>query len=73
MRLKLYRRAYCHLCEEMARSLRALGIEFDQIDLGSDPELEARYGDLIPVLTDVTGEEICHYRLDEAALRNALK
>lgn len=56
----------------MARALRALGVAFDEIDVDADPALESRYGDRVPVLTDVTDAEICHYHLDEAALRARL-
>lgn len=73
MRLKLYGRSYCHLCEEMARALRALGVEFDEIDVDADAALVERFDQRVPVLTDAGGREICHYRLDQAALRKALK
>jgi len=57
----------------MARALRARGLAFDEVDVDSDPELEARWGELVPVLVDAHGEEICHYHLDEAALDQALR
>jgi hypothetical protein len=72
VRLRLYGRAYCHLCEEMARALRALGVEFDELDVDADPALEERYGELVPVLLDAAGREICHYHLDREALQRAL-
>ena len=56
----------------MARALRALGVAFAEIDVDADPELEARYGELVPLLADAAGVEICHYHLDEAALRARL-
>ncbi len=56
----------------MALALRALGVAFEEFDVDADPALEARYGELVPVLTDAAGVEICHYRLDEAALRARL-
>ena len=44
-----------------------LSFNFDIVDVDAQPELEARYGDLVPVLLD--GEvEICHYFLDQAKL-----
>lgn len=52
----------------MAQALRALGVSFEEIDVDADPLLEARYDELVPVLTDAAGEELCHYRLDAAAL-----
>ena len=72
MRLTLYGRTYCHLCEDMARALRALGIEFVEVDVDSDPALEQRFGELVLVLVDPQGREVCHYHLNEAALGRAL-
>ena len=66
--LRLYGRRYCHLCEDMARELRALGVAFEEIDVDQDPALEERYGELVPVLADAAGNELCHYRLDPAIL-----
>jgi len=56
----------------MARALRALGVDFEEIDVDADPALASRYGELVPVLADAAGLEICHTRLDEAALRARL-
>jgi len=56
----------------MARALRALGVDFEEFDVDADPALASRYGERVPVLTDAAGAEICHYRLDEAALRARL-
>jgi glutaredoxin len=70
--LVLYGRAWCHLCEEMAGALRAQGVAFTEFYVDSDPALEERWGMLVPVLTDAQGLEICHYRLDHAALQRAL-
>lgn len=73
MRLTLYARSYCHLCEEMVQALgplaAELGFTVDPIDVDSDPALEARYGEKVPVLVDGDGEEICHFFLDLEALR----
>lgn len=72
----LYGRAWCHLCEEMrvaAEPLaRAAGARIEVIDVDSDPALQARYDELVPVLV-CDGVELCHYRLDEARLREALQ
>jgi Glutaredoxin-like domain (DUF836) len=44
-----------------------LSFNFDIVDVDAQPELEARYGEWVPVLLD--GEvEICHYVLDQAKL-----
>ena len=70
-RLTVYGRGYCHLCDDMVSALREQQLlhrfVFDVVDVDSTPELESRYGDLVPVLTD-GDREICHFRLDIAAL-----
>ena len=68
MRPRLYGRADCHLCEEMAQALRSLGVEFDEIDVDADARLRTLYGRHVPVLVDAQEREICRHRLDAAAL-----
>jgi len=44
------------------------GMDFEVIDVDLHPDLEARWGEWVPVL--LHGErELCHYHLDEAAVR----
>jgi thioredoxin reductase (NADPH) len=45
-----------------------LGFEVIEVDIGGDPALGARYGELIPVLA-ADGRELCHFVLDAAAVR----
>jgi thioredoxin reductase (NADPH) len=52
----------------MAQALREAGVEFEEIDVDRDPALEARFGELVPVLTDAQGNELCHYRLEPGVL-----
>ncbi len=76
--LTLLTRAYCHLCDEMRDALRPIvsstGARVTEIDVDSDAALEARFGDLVPVLLQgsVDGVELCHYRLDAARVADAL-
>ncbi len=70
--LVLYSRAWCHLCEEMLAEIETLRAEFDfavsVLDVDSDPELERRFGDCVPVLSH--GEhELARTRLDKGSLR----
>ena len=53
----------------MARTLRAFGIAFEELDVDADPALARRYGERIPVLTDAGGAELCYGRLDPAVLQ----
>jgi thiol-disulfide isomerase/thioredoxin len=71
----LYSRTWCHLCDDMRAALEpfaaAAGARVEVIDVDSDPALQARYDELVPVLV-CDGVELCHYRLDEARVRAAL-
>jgi len=45
------------------------------VDVDADPELEAAYGDRVPVLllgAPPGGIELCHFRLDRARVEAAL-
>ncbi|MGE5526264.1 MAG: glutaredoxin family protein [Rhodospirillaceae bacterium] len=69
--LTVYSRIYCHLCDDMIAGLRALQachrFEMEVVDVDSDPQLEARYGELVPVL--MHGQrELCHYHLDASGV-----
>ena len=71
----LYSRSYCHLCEDMLQALFGLqqpGERFDVqvIDVDADPQLLARFDELVPVLFgDPAAPELCHYFLDPVAAR----
>lgn len=75
LRLTLYGRSYCHLCEAMLEALAPLrvryGFDVDWVDVDQSPALEAKHGEWVPVL--MHGEtEICHYHLDAARLTSVL-
>lgn len=59
----------------MIAGLRALQagnrFELEVVDVDSDPLLEARYGELVPVLMGGEGE-LCHYHLDAAKVNEYL-
>jgi hypothetical protein len=46
--------------------------EIEVIDVDADPALEAKYDELVPVLADGEGRELCHYFLDTAKVREYL-
>ena len=75
IKLVVYGRTYCHLCDDMIAGLRELQagqrFELEIIDVDSDPALEARYGELVPVLVGADGE-LCHYHLDVAKVNDYL-
>ncbi|MGE5466821.1 MAG: glutaredoxin family protein [Ignavibacteria bacterium] len=73
--LKLYGRTYCHLCDDMLAALETLRGEYsfsvEIFDVDADPALEAKYDELVPVL-EAEGQELCHYFLDAAKVREYL-
>ncbi len=75
----LYSRSWCHLCDDMLDALRALagaGTRIDVMDVDADPSLVERYDELVPVLLGCQPgqppEQLCHYHLDEQAVRRFL-
>jgi len=79
MTLTFLTRAYCHLCDDMRGALAPLlagrSVTLVELDVDADPALEARYGELVPVLIlgdPDSGTELCHYHLDAGAVRAAL-
>ena len=66
----LYSKPGCHLCDDMKaivqRVTRAaeLPVTVEEIDISTDPDLEARYGLEIPVLL-VDGKKAAKYRTTE--------
>ena len=67
----LYGRKWCHLCDDMLAALEAMRPAWDfsvtVIDVDSDPMLEAKYDEIVPVLA--LGErELCRYRFDADAV-----
>jgi len=60
--------------ESLAPLAAAAGARVTEIDIDAHPALEARYGELVPVLLlgGVDGRELCHYHLDRGRLAKAL-
>lgn len=78
--LTLFGRTYCHLCDDMKSALepfrRGFSFVLHEVDVDSDPALEERFGELVPVL--MTGaphtapdeaRKLCHYFLDTSVVQ----
>jgi glutaredoxin len=69
--LTVYSRTYCHLCDEMITALRALQgrlhFQLQVVDVDGDAALERQHGEKVPVLAH-GDRELCHFRLDPAAI-----
>ena len=75
MRLTIYSKPGCHLCDEMkslvhrvvAEHSNTHDISIDEIDISNDHDLLARYGLEIPVLL-IDGKKVAKYRVAEEEL-----
>ena len=69
--LTLYGRVYCSLCQHMLQHLQAaieqglVSVRF--VDVDEEESLIARYDELVPVLVDDSGNELCHWHFDAEA------
>ena len=80
MRLTIYSKPGCHLCDEMKSLVSRVvglhaarhGISIDEIDISSDRALLDRYGLEIPVLF-IDGKKVAKYRVSEEELTRMLK
>jgi glutaredoxin len=74
-RVTVYTRADCGLCvkaeADVARICADVGAGWTTVDVDSDPELRAEYGDRVPVI-EVDGREHGFWRVEEDRLRAAL-
>ena len=75
MRLTIYSKPGCHLCDDMkalihrviAQRPEAGDLSLEEIDVSTDPELLDRYGLEIPVLL-IDGKKVAKYRVSEVEL-----
>lgn len=71
-RIQLLTRPGCHLCDVAKEALDRIGEPWTEVDIEADPELEAEYGDRIPVVL-LDGREHGYWRVEEARLRRDLE
>ncbi|MEP7225668.1 MAG: glutaredoxin family protein [Actinomycetota bacterium] len=71
----LYGAAGCHLCDRARATVTELrdelGFELEEVAIDGDPELEARYRELIPVV-EIDGVRAFVYFVQPEALRKKL-
>ena len=71
----MYHGIGCHLCERALVQVRALhdelGFELEEVAIDGEPELEARYRELVPVV-EIEGEQAFTYHVHEEAFRRRL-
>ncbi|QGK71662.1 glutaredoxin family protein [Allosaccharopolyspora coralli] len=65
----------CHPChaaaDDVERICGELGVRWASVDVDSDPELRAEYGDRVPVIL-VDGAEHGYWKVEETRFRAAL-
>jgi len=72
--LTLYQRDDCKLCDEaIALLARVRAPEFVSVWIDDDPELEARYGERVPVLREEAGGRELDWPFDIETLRAFLE
>jgi glutaredoxin len=75
VRLTIYSKPGCHLCDEMELLVHRVvashsnqhTITVDEVDISTDPDLLDRYGLEIPVLL-IDGKKVAKYRVSEEEL-----
>lgn len=75
VRITLYSRRGCHLCDEARAVVEAVcaetGESYAEVDVDVDPALVRRFGDEVPV-TFVDGRQHDFWRVDATRLKAAL-
>lgn len=76
VRVTLYGRDGCHLCDEARDGLlglRAEGLDFEltEVDIESDQALLRKHLERIPVI-EIEGDEVCELGIDHSAVRARL-
>lgn len=74
--LTIYSRPGCHLCDDMKAVVKQVvrdvgSASINEVDISTDPALEALYGLEIPVLM-IDGRKAAKYRVTEDALKRML-
>ena len=74
MKLTLYTRQGCHLCEAAEQVVRAVAAdraEIELIDIDAHPDIVDRYTVRVPVVA-IDGVEVAEYEVDPAQLQALL-
>ena len=74
--VEVYSRPGCHLCDEakevIERVRRRVVFDIRVINIETDPELEKKYGEQIPVVF-INGNKAFKYHVDEAEFEKKVK
>jgi glutaredoxin len=67
VKIVVYQRPNCPLCDEAREALAAHDIPFDEVDVSADEALESEYGPFVPVV-EVGGRIVFHTGMDASEL-----
>jgi glutaredoxin len=75
MRITIYTRKECHLCDDAKAILQRFSaqypLEIEEIDIDNDVEALQKYSDEVPVVF-LEDQKLFKYKIDEIRLRRAL-
>jgi len=71
MKIVLYGRQGCHLCDDAAALLDKLALSYDEVDIDTDPRLLELYNCCVPVV-EIDGRVRFRGRVNELLLRRLL-
>ncbi len=71
MKVILFTRQGCHLCDDALALLRRHDLSPVEVDIDQDPQLRERYDCCVPVV-EIDGRERFRGRVDERLLRRLL-
>ncbi len=73
--VQIYSRHGCHLCDDSLSTLenlqKELNFQIQEIFIDGDPELEERYGELVPVI-QIDHKQHDFFRVDPERFRKAI-
>ena len=76
MKVTLYTRAGCHLCDEakkvLADARAEAEFELEEVDIDQDPELRARFNEQVPVVF-LNGRKAFKYRVERGEFLRRLR
>ena len=74
-RVILFSRTDCHLCDAardvVVAECERVGVPWREVGIDSDPQLQARYGEYVPVV-EVDGVVQGYWQIDPERVRTAL-
>lgn len=76
MEATLYTRAGCHLCQDLKATLAPLleefGVALQEVDVDTDPKLQSRFGEEVPVVF-LNGRLVAKHRIAPREFRLVLE